>query len=85
MPNLAMEREHLAKVDYDIAQGERRITAQMLLIERLRIGNCDTRVAERLLLEMQTTLEAWKGHRALILREIARLEPGDQDQDRSQD
>ena len=74
MADLATEREHLTRADRDIVAGERRVTAQVLLIERFRGGGHDTREAERLLLTMQQSLETWQGHRNLILQEIARLE-----------
>ncbi len=74
MANLTIEREHLAKADQDIAEGERRITAQALLIERLREYKHEARDAEALLLTLRQTLEAWKAHRDEILRVIARLE-----------
>lgn len=71
---LEMERGHLAKADRDIVDGERRITAQQLLIEQLRVDEHDTSEAERLLLTLRQTLEAWQSHRDLILQAIARLE-----------
>jgi len=74
MTDLETEREHLARADCNIVAGERRVTAQALLIERLRGGGHDTREAGRLLLTMQQSLETWQGHRNLILQEIARLE-----------
>ena len=74
MPELETEREHLVKADCDIAEGERRVSAQLLLVERLREGGHDSANAEQLLLILQQTLEAWQGHRDLILKEIARLE-----------
>lgn len=74
MPDLMTEREHLLQADRDIADGERRITAQTLLVERLRTAGHDTREAERLLLNLRQTLETWRDHRDAILHEIARLE-----------
>ena len=74
MPDLQTEQEHLFKAERDIVQGERRITAQALLVERLRRGGHDTREAERLLLNLRQTLDAWRDHREAILREIGRLE-----------
>ena len=72
MTQLAEEREHLAQADRDIVAGERRVAAQMLLVERLRRDGHDTHAAE-LLANLQGTLEAWRAHREQILREIARL------------
>jgi len=74
MSDLETERGHLAKADSDLADGERRITAQMLLIEQLRADGRDTVEAERLLLTLRQTLDAWWGHRDLIVQAITRLE-----------
>lgn len=64
------ERGHLAKADRDLADGERRISAQMLMIGQLRATRHGTDAAERLLLTLRETLEAWLGHRALIVEAI---------------
>ncbi|MBV9749245.1 MAG: hypothetical protein JO157_10555 [Acetobacteraceae bacterium] len=74
MTELARERESLVKADSDIADGERRITAQTLLVERLRRDGHGTGEAERLLQTLRQTLEAWKEHRDEIRVVIARLE-----------
>jgi flagellar motility protein MotE (MotC chaperone) len=77
MLDLATEREHLAKADRDIAEGEARISHQVELIERLREGGHSVSDAERLLTTLQQTLETWQNHREEILRTIARLERGE--------
>lgn len=74
MLTLDDEREHLAKADRDLADGERRISAQVLMIEQLRATGHATDAAERLLLTLRETLEAWLGHRVLIVEAITRLE-----------
>lgn len=74
MQDVLAEFDHLAKAERDVADGERRVTAQMLLVERLRGAGQDAHEAERLLLNLGQTLQAWRDHRELILREIARLE-----------
>ena len=74
MPNLDVERAHLVKADRDIAEGGRRVSAQVLLIERLRVGGHSTGDAENLLQTLRQTLQAWQNHRDLILQAIARLE-----------
>ena len=74
MLDLATEREHLAKADRDIAEGQERISRQVELIERLRDGGHDLSDAERLLETLQQTLQAWQDHRDEIARTIARLE-----------
>ena len=74
MPALEAERRHLAKADCDLADGERRITDQLLLIEQLRTDGHDTTEAENLLLALRQTLEGWWEHLTLIVQAIARLE-----------
>jgi len=74
MLTLEEERGHLAKADTDLAEGERRISAQVLMIEQLRANGQGTDAAERLLLTLRETLETWRGHRVLIVEAIARLE-----------
>ena len=72
--DLATEEAHLEKSERDIADGERRVSAQALLVERLRAGGHDTGTAEALLMTLQQTLEGWRAHREEILRSIARLQ-----------
>src|SRR3712207_408701 len=79
MLDLATEREHLAKADRDIAEGEMRISHQVELIERLRKAGHSLSQAEALLSTLQQTLQAWRDHRSEILRTIARLESGELD------
>lgn len=74
MPDLATEREHLAKADLDLAEGKARIGRQVELIDRLRKRGHSVSEAEGLLDTLQQTLLAWQGHREEILRTIARLE-----------
>ena len=74
MLSLEREREHLAKADRGITDGERRIFAQELLIKQLHRSGHETDGAERLLLTLRQTMEVWRDHRELILQEIARIE-----------
>ena len=76
MLDLATEREHLAKADRDIAEGEARISHQVELIERLREQGHDLSNAKGLLSTLEQTLQAWRDHRDEIIRTIARLESG---------
>ncbi|MEZ0169387.1 hypothetical protein [Microvirga sp. TS319] len=46
MADPVAEREHLARAERDIAEGERRVTRQMLLVEELRRDGHDTTEAE---------------------------------------
>lgn len=68
MFHLALERRHLAKADLDIAEGEKRITKQMIRIETMRQSGFDTAEAEKFLETLQETLAAWQEHREDILR-----------------
>jgi len=72
MPDPAIEREHLSKAERDIAEGEERISRQMILIDRLRQDGHDVAGAERLLVILQETLAVWQAHRDEILRELRR-------------
>ena len=74
MLDLATEREHLAKAERDIAEGEERISRQAQLIERLREGGHSLSEAQALLATLTQTLQTWRDHRDEILRTIARLE-----------
>jgi hypothetical protein len=69
----AREGRTLAQADQDIAKGERRVAAQMLLIEQLREDGHDTGLAEKLLASLQASLSEWRTHRELIMQRIAQL------------
>ncbi len=71
MPNQQHEREHLAKANRDIAEGERRVAEQIILIQRMTKRGQDTTQAERLLQNFEEALEQWRIHRQLILDAIA--------------
>jgi hypothetical protein len=72
MPDTPSLSEALARADHNIRAGEQRITTQTLFINRMRRRGRDTAHAERLLRNMQVTLQAWHAHRDEILRELAR-------------
>ncbi|HEX2726229.1 MAG TPA: hypothetical protein VHN20_10450 [Beijerinckiaceae bacterium] len=69
----AREGRTLARADQDITEGERRVAAQLLLIEQLRADGHDTRLAEKLLAGLEATLTEWRTHRELIIQRIAQL------------
>jgi hypothetical protein len=69
---LERDREHRTLVQAD-EEGERRVAAQMLLLEQLRADGHDTRLAEKLLASLQATLTEWRTHRELIVKRIAQL------------
>ena len=74
MPRATKEREDLAKAEVDIAEGEKRLSEQIALIERLAEHGHDVTEAERLRRNYEQTLEEFRRHRALILYEIERQE-----------
>jgi hypothetical protein len=76
MPDPAVEREHLAKAELDITEGERRVTSQILRVEEMRLGGHDVSEAEKLLLTLRQTLATWYEHREAILQELSRHEIG---------
>ena len=66
------ERAELAKAEQDIADGDLRISEQIIRITRMREKGYDTAQAEELLETLKATLEAWLRHRELILDAIKR-------------
>ena len=72
MPDPEQERADLAQAEIDIVDGERRITVQRILVARLRQDGHDVTQAERLLANLEQTLNEWQAHRALILDTITR-------------
>lgn len=74
MPDLAMERAHLALAERDILEGEDRVFRQEELVALMRSRNQDTTKAEALLRLLRETLLIWRAHRDQILRTIANLQ-----------
>jgi hypothetical protein len=72
MPNMQQEREHLAKAEQHIADGERRVAEQIILIGRMTEKGQDTALAEEFLQNLEQTLEQWRAHRELILDALTR-------------
>ena len=72
MPDMQQEREHLAKANRDIADGERRVAEQIILIQQMTEKGQDTALAEEFLRNLEQTLEQWHVHRRLILEALAR-------------
>lgn len=68
------EVEHLGRAEADIADGERRVTQQGVLVEQLRSEGRDASHAEALLATMRGTLAAWVQHRDTILQRLAEIE-----------
>jgi hypothetical protein len=67
---LAKERADLAKAEQDIVDGERRISEQMLRLERLHAEDKETDQGEMLLKTLEATLVQWRMHREEILHRI---------------
>ena len=64
----------LGKADSDIVEGERRVTTQLLRVERLKHGgHVHLEQSERLLRELRQQLEQWRVHRDLIFEKITLL------------
>ncbi len=72
MVDMHKEREDLAKADRDIAEGEKRVAEQIILIHRMAETGQDTALAEEFLRRLEQTLEQWHVHRRLILEALAR-------------
>jgi hypothetical protein len=69
----ARERCDLVKADKDIVEGSHRVDQQQLLIERMFEQGHDTVQARTLVLNLKHTLDAWRGHRMLIIKRITTL------------
>jgi hypothetical protein len=74
MTDLQKERDDLAKAELDITEGEKRVTKQIVRIQKMKDAGRSTTRAEEMLRTLEGTLEAWRGHRQIILDTIARLE-----------
>ena len=72
MPDIAMERAHLAQADRDIRDGERRVLRQAELVAHLRARGQNSAEAETLLRVLRDTLQVWQAHRHQILRMLAK-------------
>jgi aspartate aminotransferase-like enzyme len=70
---LQEEREHLAKADQHIADGNRRVTEQILRIKEMEGRGEDTQRAREMLQTLEAALTQMRRHRQLILDQIARL------------
>lgn len=68
MPDLYAERRHLTDADQSIADGHRRVSAQLALINRLVDLGAD--IAEAVLFLIQQSLEQLRQQRLLILSTI---------------
>ena len=69
--------EILAKIDQDIAEGERHVSEQIALLKWMTEECLDTTLAQNLLFNLEKILEHWHAHRQLILE----ANPQDQAQD----
>ena len=65
-----MEQNHLVIADRHIAEGEKIVAAQRLIIENMRRMGFDTAVAESTLSTFLNSLERFYSHRDHIMRVI---------------
>ena len=69
MPKTLNRCAVLAKIDRDIAEGERHVAEQIVLIKWMTEECLDTTLAQKLLFNLEELLEHWHAHRELILEE----------------
>jgi hypothetical protein len=69
---MTTEQEHLAQANRHISIAERLISEQQSRLEELKEDGFETVEAEKLLVNLKSTLEQMYVHRQLILDEIAR-------------
>lgn len=62
-----MELAHLRLADRHIAEGEARIAAQDMLVERMRAALLPLGPAEDYLALLRDTMAGWQRHRSMIL------------------
>jgi hypothetical protein len=67
MPKTVNRCEVLAKIDRDIAEGERHVAEQIALIKWMSAECLDTTLAQSLLFNLEEILKHWHAHRQLIL------------------
>ena len=72
VPDLALERRHLAQADKLIVAGEMRATMQRFRLAELELAGRSTRYAQYQLDLFEGTLAAFYHHRAMILDAIDR-------------
>ena len=77
MPKTLNKCEVLAKINRDIAEGERHVAEQIALIRWMSEECLDTTLAQNLLFNLEQILGHWHAHRRLILE----ANPQDQTQD----
>jgi hypothetical protein len=77
MPKTLNRCEALAKINRDIAEGERHVAEQIALIKWMSEECLDTTLAQNLLPNLEQILGRWHAHRMLILE----ANPPDQTQD----
>jgi hypothetical protein len=78
MPKTLNRCDALARIDRDIAEGERHVAEQIPLIKWMGEECLDTTLAQNLLCNLEQILQHWHAHRQLILE----ANPQDQGYDR---
>ena len=67
MSKIPTRCEVLAKIDRDIAEGERHVAEQIALIKWMKDKCLDTTLAQNLLCNLEQILEHWHAHRQVLL------------------
>ena len=70
------ELNRLAQADRHIADAERNVSDQLLLIEKLRRDGHDIRIAEETLKRFEASLHTLREHRHLIVTTIEQIDKG---------
>jgi hypothetical protein len=71
MPDSDKGLRDLAAADRRIAEGEGRVSRQIVVIENQKRLGRDTAAAERLLARLRDTVDEWQEHRKQILLRIS--------------
>lgn len=74
--NRQAEVERLAQSDRHIADAERNITKQQLLLNELPEDGHDTKTAEQMLRGFEDNLKTLHEHREIIVKTIAQMDAG---------
>lgn len=74
MISIELEREHLARAEQHVREGEERVRLQSDLVDRLRERGHAVAEAEALLALLLDTLRTWRDHRDAIQRTISQIE-----------
>ncbi|WP_414475698.1 hypothetical protein [Microvirga sp. M2] len=74
MPNAWKECEDIARIDEEIAAGQKRVAERIHLIQWLMENGHDTAEVRKQLQDDEQALRNWREHRLDLLEEVARQE-----------